>query len=387
MFILGFLIVAPIKAKAMTIDGLQAQINSLIIQITSLKSQLLAQVGGRTVTIPPNITPVGPVVVITGDSSVSFTSADVKGSFKGALPSSTQALFEYYNVMTGVSGFANATISTLLQPDGFYSIKANLSPLLSDNKYSYNALVIVNGQKSRGEKFSFYTKDITPPPADMTPVKAVTIPTPTFPPGCISASGYSSTTGLSCGCNGTVYSTYNGQLCPETPLPPPVSGKPMLKIFGSVFNDIINNFTQYNAQVGVAVANDSNSSALSSAAYVTRIRFENSNPLSGTIIPVTLYSIGTNLPPVLGSMINGVATFNFPGPSSGQSSPLQISNGAALNLILTTSKNQPLPVGFKPRFIDLKAEYHYGTWQKIPCDKIINTMPDPDKNVCQGSPN
>jgi len=35
-----------------------------------------------------------------------------------------------------------------------------------------------------------------------------------LPAGCTSAVGYSSTTGLSCGCNGTVYSTYNGQLCP-----------------------------------------------------------------------------------------------------------------------------------------------------------------------------
>lgn len=37
-----------------------------------------------------------------------------------------------------------------------------------------------------------------------------------LPAGCTSATGYSYTTGLSCGCNGTVYSTYNGQLCPVT---------------------------------------------------------------------------------------------------------------------------------------------------------------------------
>jgi hypothetical protein len=35
-----------------------------------------------------------------------------------------------------------------------------------------------------------------------------------LPAGCVLSSGYSTTTGLSCGCNGTVYSTYNGQLCP-----------------------------------------------------------------------------------------------------------------------------------------------------------------------------
>lgn len=35
-----------------------------------------------------------------------------------------------------------------------------------------------------------------------------------LPAGCSSATGYSATTGQSCGCVGTVYSTYSGQLCP-----------------------------------------------------------------------------------------------------------------------------------------------------------------------------
>jgi len=42
-----------------------------------------------------------------------------------------------------------------------------------------------------------------------------------LPPGCTSPVGYSSTTGQSCGCNGSVYSTYNGQLCPTNPSPLP----------------------------------------------------------------------------------------------------------------------------------------------------------------------
>lgn len=36
-----------------------------------------------------------------------------------------------------------------------------------------------------------------------------------LPDGCSSSTGYSRTTGESCGCNGTVYSTYNGQRCPN----------------------------------------------------------------------------------------------------------------------------------------------------------------------------
>jgi len=48
--------------------------------------------------------------------------------------------------------------------------------------------------------------------------QASVTPTSNFAPGCTSAVGWSSTTGLSCGCNGTNYSTYDGQLCPTTPV-------------------------------------------------------------------------------------------------------------------------------------------------------------------------
>lgn len=38
---------------------------------------------------------------------------------------------------------------------------------------------------------------------------------PNLPAGCVSSIGYSSVSGISCGCNnGNVYSDYNGQLCP-----------------------------------------------------------------------------------------------------------------------------------------------------------------------------
>ncbi|MCF7833660.1 MAG: peptidoglycan-binding protein [Candidatus Pacebacteria bacterium] len=45
-----------------------------------------------------------------------------------------------------------------------------------------------------------------------------------LPLGCTSPVGYSPLTGQSCGCNGTVYSTYNGQLCPVSNSTPTISG-------------------------------------------------------------------------------------------------------------------------------------------------------------------
>lgn len=40
------------------------------------------------------------------------------------------------------------------------------------------------------------------------------VATNVYPPGCSSSIGYSTTSGQSCGCNGTTYSTFNGELCP-----------------------------------------------------------------------------------------------------------------------------------------------------------------------------
>lgn len=128
------------------------------------------------------------------------------------IPSGAFVLAQLYSVATGYEhGTVPLTVlagsSNLTQDDGheLFNIPSYSSAIVSGQ---YKLDIIVNTPNNSTPVIRTLSNVFT--------IKDAT--NSNYPAGCSSNNGYSATTGQSCGCNGTQYSTYNGQLCYVQPV-------------------------------------------------------------------------------------------------------------------------------------------------------------------------
>ena len=257
---------APMSAKAYTLNDLMAQITSLQKQVTGLQSAIALKAISPAVvstikpivlpktitpTISPVITPTTTTTTTTLSALTSITPIPVKPTplpIKICLPSTAPWIQvtspnggENYNAgqqITVTWKGCNISTNTVMSVGLGY----NYSGAFNTNYMPQNILVANSGSAvfnlpptssfvTNGFQYGMhYRIDVgaTGVASDNSDnffqINASTVPS--LPAGCTSSVGYSSTTGISCGCNGTVYSTYNGQLCPT--VTPTVSNVPLL---------------------------------------------------------------------------------------------------------------------------------------------------------------
>jgi len=180
IFIISLLIISPITAKASTIDQLQAQVNQLTQQISSLQATLAAVILSQRTAVPITPAPVS-APVITTQPAYNITSSQVtlNGTFKGV------GVTTHYIYGTSSTVLKNETplVSQGLNTSG--NTGQTLSGLVANTTYYFQAIGKNSAGTTYGNILSFTTPPIvTPPPPPLLSIKAdPTFTTPTYAPG------------------------------------------------------------------------------------------------------------------------------------------------------------------------------------------------------------
>ena len=224
-----FFVLTP-TAKAYSLDDLYASIQSLQQQVSSLQSQMSATVlKAVTTTVTPTPTATLTITNIKAIQSNLVLQGYLVGNVDGIIgPVTTEAITNYQRAKgLPTTGIVNtATMTSILLAVPAISVSTSQTPIPTPSgcygsciygiagvlgtpptvTAATNCVENATGVCSCASAYQDYKLICENCPT--TPVVS------NLPAGCTSAVGYSTTTGVSCGCNGTVYSTYNGQLCP-----------------------------------------------------------------------------------------------------------------------------------------------------------------------------
>lgn len=199
------------SVKAYSIDDLMSQLTSLQQQVNSLQSQLGAAAvtalnTNTAVACLPTTTPW--IKVVSPNGGETYTPGQqIRVTWLSCNISSSALVLVHLDyapgqVLYNMLGSYNATTVN----SGSVSITLPLTTVWPGSPNSV----------SWGNNYKIFITLATPGGSTdySDNLFAINSSSNNLPIGCTSAIGYSTTTGLSCGCNGTVYSTYNGQLCP-----------------------------------------------------------------------------------------------------------------------------------------------------------------------------